>query len=279
VATTHTAHERAHERDTRATRTAAILGELDRTVGPERREQLLGDLVEANMCVARSIAARYRNRGISDDDLEQVAYLALVRSARAYDHTSGHDFLSYVVPSIRGEVRRYFRDQGWMVRPRRRVQEIQSVLERTESDLQHSLGRPPEPEELATELGASVPEVREALAATGCFFPVSLDQVTSTETTSIGDQLGAPDRDLAVIEARLVLAPLVQELSARERRILELRFFRDCTQQEIAEDIGVTQMQVSRLLTRIMADLRKGLEGTTEPRETAGGSRDGAAVR
>jgi len=238
------------------------LDELDRTACLERRERLFGELVEVNMCVARSIAARYRNRGISEDDLVQVAYLALVRSARSYDHSSGHNFLSYVVPSIRGEVRRYFRDQGWMVRPPRRVQEIQSVLERTESDLQHSLGRAPEAEELASEMGASVPEVREALAASGCFSPASLDQVTSTETTAIGDQLGAPDSDLEVIEARLMLAPLVGSLSARERRILELRFFRDWTQQEIADDIGVTQMQVSRLLSGLMARLRRQLEAT-----------------
>jgi RNA polymerase sigma-B factor len=260
VATTHPADSRAPERDSRARRTADLLDELDRTSCPERREQLFGDLVEVNMCVARSIAARYRNRGISDDDLEQVAYLALVRSARSYEHSSGHNFLSYVVPSIRGEVRRHFRDQGWMVRPPRRVQEIQSGLERTESHLQNSLGRAPDAEELASEMGASVSEVREALAATGCFSPVSLDQVTSTETTSLGDQLGAPDRALEVLEARLVVAPLVRSLDARERRILELRYFHDCTQQEIADDIGVTQMQVSRLLTGLMTRLRRELE-------------------
>jgi RNA polymerase sigma-B factor len=260
VATTHPAHARAQARNSRARRTAGILEELDRTTCPEHREQLFAELVEVNMGVARSIAARYRNRGISDDDLVQVAYLALVRSARGYDHASGHDFLSYVVPSIRGEVRRHFRDLGWMVRPPRRVQEIQTILERTESDLHNSLGRAPEPEELAKEMGASVLEVREALTATGCFSPVSLDQVTSTETTSMGDQMGAPDRDLDVIEARLVLAPLVRELNARERRILELRFFRDCTQQEIADDIGVTQMQVSRLLSGLMARMRSRLE-------------------
>ncbi len=211
------------------------------------------------MGVARSIALRYRNRGIGDDDLVQVAYLALVRSARAYDHSTGHDFMSYVVPSIRGEVRRHFRDLGWMVRPPRRVQEIQSGLERTESHLQASLGRAPEPEELATEMGVTLAEIREALAATACFSPVSLDQVTGSETTR-GDRLGAPDRELDVVEARLTLAPLVQGLDARERRILELRFFRDCTQQEIADEIGVTQMQVSRLLSGLMARMRRRLE-------------------
>jgi RNA polymerase sigma-B factor len=264
VATSQPARSRAREQNNRACDTAGILDELDRTTSPERRQQLFEELVRVNMGVARSIAARYRNRGIGQDDLVQVAYLALVRAARSYDHASGHDFLSYVVPSIRGEVRRYFRDLGWMVRPPRRVQEIQGVLERTQSDLHNTLGRPPEPEELASVMGASVAEVREALAATGCFTPASLDQMTSTETTSLGDQLGAPERGQDAIEARLVLAPLVRSLNDRERRILELRFFRDCTQQEIADDIGVTQMQVSRLLSGLMTRMRRQLEATDD---------------
>jgi len=260
VATTRSTHSTAHERNSRAARTADILDELDRTACPDRREQLFDELVEVNIGVARSIAGRYRNRGISDDDLVQVACLALVRSARSYDHSTGHDFLSYVVPSVRGELRRHFRDQGWMIRPPRRVQEIQSALERAESDLQATLGRTPGLEELAAEMCVSVAEVREALSATGCFSPVSLDQVTSTDAATIGDQLGAPDRELKALEARLVLAPLLRGLDARERRILELRFCRDWTQQEIANDIGVTQMQVSRLLSGLMARLRTRLE-------------------
>jgi RNA polymerase sigma-B factor len=260
VATNRSTHSSADERTSRAACTADILDELDRTACPDRREQLFGQLVEVNMGVARSVAGRYRNRGISDDDLVAVAYLALVRSTRSYDHSTGHDFLSYVVPSIRGELRRHFRDHGWMVRPPRRVQEIQSALERAESDLQATLGRAPGLDELAAEMCVSVPEVREALAATGCFSPVSLDQVTSTDAATVGDLMGSPDRELNALEARLVLAPLLRELDARERRILELRFFRDCTQQEIADDIGVTQMQVSRLLSGLMVRLRTRLE-------------------
>jgi len=251
---------RAHERADRARRTDDILDELDHTESEEARDQLFEALVRANMGVARSIAARYRNRGISDDDLEQVAYLALVRAARAYDHSRGHDFMSFCVPSIRGEVRRHFRDLGWMVRPPRRVQELQSRLERTESDLQHRLGRAPRTDEIAHDLDAPVSDVEEALATVGCFSPVSLDQPTSTETTSIADQLGSVDSGLAAVEARVMLAPAVRGLDRRERRILELRFFHGCTQQEIADDIGVTQMQVSRLLSGLMQRLRAQLE-------------------
>jgi RNA polymerase sigma-B factor len=254
------AHPRARERASRARRTAEILHELDRTTCPQTRHDLLDALVEVNMGVAQSIAARYRNRGINDEDLEQVAYLALVRAARAYDHASGYDFLSFCVPSIRGEVRRYFRDLGWMVRPPRRIQELQGALERSQSDLRHALGRTPKPEELAEDLEAPVADVLEALAVTACFAPVSLDQATSIETTSLADLLGENDHAVEILEARLLLAPLVRRLGDRERRILELRFFRGCTQQEIAEDIGVTQMQVSRLLSGLMRRLRQQLE-------------------
>jgi len=260
VVATPPALTRAHERADRARRTDDLLDQLDHTTDDQTREELFEDLVRTNMGVARSIAARYRNRGISDDDLEQVAYLALVRAARAYDHSRGHDFMSFCVPSIRGEVRRHFRDLGWMVRPPRRVQELQSRLERSESDLQHHLGRAPKTDELARELDAPVSDVEEALATVGCFTPVSLDQPTSTETTSIADQIGSPDASLDAVEARVMLAPVVRRLDHRERRILELRFFHCCTQQEIADDIGVTQMQVSRLLSGLMARLRTQLE-------------------
>jgi RNA polymerase sigma-B factor len=257
---THHPDSCAPERAGRARRTEEILDDLAGVTSEERRQELLDALVCVNMGVARSVAARYRNRGISEEDLEQVAYLALVRAARSFDGSRGHDFLSYAVPSIRGEVRRYFRDLGWAVRPPRRVQEIQSRLERIESDLQHRLGRAPTAKELAAALGATEAEVWDALAATGCFTPASLDLVTRIETTTIGDQLGVLEHGTDAVDARQVLAPLVRRLDDRERRILGLRFFRDCTQQEIAEDIGVTQMQVSRLLSGLMARLRHQLE-------------------
>jgi len=248
------------ERLSRARRTDDILDQLDDNPSPERREELLDELVCVNMGVARAVAARYRDRGIRGDDLEQVAYLALVRVARTYDHASGHDFLSYAVPSIRGEVRRHFRDQGWMVRPPRRVQEMQTRMTMTESALGSELGHPPSASELATELGEPLADVQEALAANGCFSPTSLDQATGAETTSIGDQIGHVDEGLAAAEARAVLAPVVRRLNDRERRIIELRFFHDLTQQQIADELGLTQMQVSRLLTGLMARMREQLE-------------------
>jgi RNA polymerase sigma-B factor len=169
------------------------------------------------------------------------------------------------------------------VRPPRRIQELQARITAADAELSQSLGRSPRPSEVAAHLDESLEDVNEALATVGCFTPSSLDRPAGENgTMAISDLLGGEDAAQGAVEARAMLAPVVRRLSDRDRRILLLRFFRGWTQQEIAEDIGVTQMQVSRLLTRIMADLRKGLEGSTEsrdPHEIAGGSRDAAAVR
>ncbi len=212
------------------------------------------------MPVADSVVARYRSRGIATEDLQQVAYLALTKAARRFDPDAGHDFLSFCVPTIRGEVRRYFRDKGWMVRPPRRIQELQQRLTRARADLNTSLGRPPTPDELAEHLEETPADIREALDGQGCFSPTSLDRPVSDESGStLGELIGHHDDQQAAAEARVALAPVVRRLSRRDRHIIELRFFEGLTQREIADDIGVTQMQVSRLLTRIFRDLREEL--------------------
>ena len=238
-----------------------MLARINSARDESERERLTEELIRLNMPVARSIAVRYRRRGIPDDDLEQVAYLALVRVAHAYDHSSGNDFLSYAVPCIRGEVRRHFRDVGWMVRPPRRVQELQSRIASAESRLSSELGHPPTVDELAEELDASPEDLVEALAANGCFTPTSLDQVVHEDASdTLGDQLGSEESGIAAAEARVVLAPALRRLGERDRTIVRMRFFGQRTQQEIAEEIGVTQMQVSRLLSRIFKDLREDVE-------------------
>jgi len=252
-------HARERERADRARRTKTLVEEAA-AASDQEREAILEELVRTNMGVARSVATRYRHRGVPLEDLEQVAYLALVRVAHTYDPSRGNDFMSYAVPSIRGEVRRYFRDQCWMIRPPRRVQEMQGKLAATESELSTDLGHPPSAAELANEMDEPVSDVEEALSANGCFSPTSLDQPTSTEASSIGDQMGEPEAGISAAEARVVLAPVVRRLTPRERKILEMRFFADRTQREIGEEIGVTQMQVSRLLSGLLARLREELE-------------------
>jgi RNA polymerase sigma-B factor len=246
----------------RSERTNELLAAA-RTAEPAERQRLLDEVVTANMTVATAIAARYRTRGIASEDLQQVAYLALVKAAHGYDPEVGNEFLSYAVPTIRGEIKRHFRDLGWMVRPPRRIQELQARITVADAELSQSLGRSPRPSEIAAFLDELPDDVNEALATVGCFTPSSLDRPAGENgTMSISDLLGDEDAAQGAVEARAMLAPVVSRLSDRDRRILLLRFFRGWTQQEIAEDIGVTQMQVSRLLTRIMSDLRRGLQGS-----------------
>jgi RNA polymerase sigma-B factor len=261
-------------RDARGVRTAELVEELRTCQDETTAQRLREDLIACNMPVAHAIAARYRNRGIAQEDLEQVAYLALTKAARRFDAGAGHAFLSFCVPTVRGEVRRYFRDQGWMVRPPRRMQELQQRLGAAQSDLALKLGRPPTPNELATELEEELDGVLEALDGQGCFSPASLDRRVGEDGGGVplGDLLGDEDEGTSRAEARVVLAPVVRRLGQRDQRILRMRFFDGLTQREIAEDIGVTQMQVSRLLSRIFRDLRHDLGGTLEaPEDPAGG--------
>jgi RNA polymerase sigma-B factor len=255
----------ALSRERRREHTARALTAARRTRCPERRSRLLEYAVRINMEVARSVAGRFRHRGIDEDDLLQVAYAALTRAARDFDPGLHKDFLSYAVPTIRGEVKKHFRDLGWTVRPPRKVQETQARIVRVEGVLAQRLGRSPRPSEFAAELDLDLDEVIEAMSADGCFAPASLDRTLSgidgDGSATVGDLLGDEDAAHDAAEARVTLAPVVRRLKERDRRILYMRFVEQRTQQEIADDIGVTQMQVSRLLTRILRDLRVGLDG------------------
>jgi RNA polymerase sigma-B factor len=243
----------------RARRTDAIVSDLRDVRRKADAHELTRQLIETNAAVARSMASRYRNRGIDLDDLEQVALLGLTKAAQRFDPAAGHDFLSFAVPTIRGELRRHFRDSGWMVRPPRRVQDLQTRIAGAQEELERRLGRSPRPTELAAHLGEQTSDVVEALAADGCFTPTSLDAPVADGSSSLGDLLGGEDRALAQTEAKVMLDPLMRGLTARDRRILQLRYYQEQTQQEIADSVGLTQAQVSRVLTRILADMRAGL--------------------
>ncbi|WP_027860868.1 sigma-70 family RNA polymerase sigma factor [Marmoricola sp. URHB0036] len=263
--TPHDTH-RADERYGRTERTRELVARLAYCVDDDERHELTNELAAVNMPVADSVVSRYRSRGVATEDLQQVAYLALTKAARRFDPEAGHDFLSFCVPTIRGEVRRYFRDKGWMVRPPRRIQELQARLSQAQRDLAITLGRPATVDELSEHLDEQPADVREALDGHGCFTPTSLDKPVGEEQgASLGELIGDEDRDQSAAEARVVLAPVVRRLSERDRRILELRFFEGLTQREIAEDLGVTQMQVSRLLTRIFRDIRQDLGSVGDP--------------
>jgi RNA polymerase sigma-B factor len=232
----------------------------------DQREELLADVVILNAEVAEAVAARYRNRGVPDDDLCQAAYEGLVKAVNRFDPSLKHDLLSYAVPTIRGEVQRYFRDNGWTVRPPRRLQDLQWRLHRAIEELSQELGREPRTTELIERLGIDEDELGEALQAYGSFAPASLDQpVGDSQTATRGDLIPDERDERSASEARMVLGPVVRALPERDRRILYLRFCEDLTQEEIGAELGVTQMQVSRLLTRIFRDLRRELTAGVPP--------------
>jgi RNA polymerase sigma-B factor len=256
--------------ETRSETTARLFAErqaLD-PEAPDRhysRGDLEDELVRLNMPLARDLSRRFRGRGIADEDLEQVAYVGLVKAVHGFDPTQGNPFASYAVPTIRGEIRRHFRDLGWAVRPPRSIQETQQKISGCEADLYQELGRAPRPSEIAAHLGMELEQVIDALGASGCFAPTSLDTPISGEEgeESIGQRIGDTDEGFDLAEARATLAPLLAKLSRREQLIVEMRFFRGCTQAEIGAEIGVSQMQVSRLLTRLVARMRGELTETT----------------
>jgi RNA polymerase sigma-B factor len=224
---------------------------------PVERKRLQDEVVVLHMGLARAIAARYRGRGIADEDLTQAASMALLKAARNFDPSLGVEFLSYAVVTMKGEVKRQFRDYGWMVRPPRPIQKLQADVSRAQSDLTHELGRSPRVKEVAEHLGVPEEEVVEALSADGCYTPTSLDTPVGADGAGVLGEL-LPDENTAMgeAEARIMLTPAVRSLPEREREILYFRFFKQQTQAQIAAEIGVTQMQVSRILARVLTQLR-----------------------
>jgi RNA polymerase sigma-B factor len=242
----------------RAHRTHELFLLLDHTSDDEERARLREEVVTLNLSVADGIASRYAGRGVPQDDLEQVARLALVRVVRDFRLDRECDFLAYAVPSIRGALKRHFRDSGWTVRPPRRVQEAQLLMNATRPELVQRLGREPTVPEMARAIGVHEETVIEALAVDSCYSPDSLDRPMDPDggSVTLGGCIGHEDPEFALSEHRTVLGPLIKGLSERDRRVLELRFVEGLTQTEVGRAIGVSQMQVSRILSRILGDLR-----------------------
>jgi len=238
----------------RAARTEHLLKAASNACAEDRAD-LLEQVIEANMRVAAQLASRYAQRGVSIEDLQQVAYLALVKAVQRYTYGPDRNFLSYAVPTIRGELRRYFRDLGWTVRPSLGLQETQARIRASEDELCQKLGRPPRPSEIAQHLGLDLEIVIEALSANGLFQPSSLD-AGPTAGATLAANLVVEETGFSAVEARAALAPILARVSDRERTLLEMRFWQGATQTEIGAALGVTQMQVSRLLSKLMERLR-----------------------
>jgi RNA polymerase sigma-B factor len=229
--------------------------------GDARRARLRDELVRGHLPVAQHIARRFSRRGEPEEDLEQVATLGLINAVDRYDPARGTDFLSYAVPTITGEVRRHFRDQAWSMRVPRRLKDLNVTLSSAMSQMSQTLGRAPTAAELATHLDLPKEDVLEALEASNAYRSGSLDEmlVDDPDSGTVSDLLGEADAALDKVEYQQSLAPLLAQLAPRERTIIMLRFFKNMTQSQIATEVGISQMHVSRLLAKTLAQLREGL--------------------
>lgn len=226
-------------------------------VSPELEKQAIHDqVIEMNLGLARSLAARYAGKGPEFDDLLQVAAMGLVKAVQRYDVDKGH-FASYAVPTILGELKRYFRDRAWMVRPPRRLQELQSVISSASSELSQSVQGSIDAGILADYIGADSQDIREALSASGCYAPSSLDDDSTAGKLSASHAVSMEEPGYEIAEQIATVSEHCRSLSPQDRRLLALRYFDDKTQQEIATEVGMSQMQVSRHLKRILSFLRE----------------------
>ncbi|WP_225834933.1 RNA polymerase sigma factor SigF [Streptomyces sp. NK08204] len=228
--------------------------------GSPEYAELRNQLVRMHLPLVEHLARRFRNRGEPLDDLTQVATIGLIKSVDRFDPERGVEFSTYATPTVVGEIKRHFRDKGWAVRVPRRLQELRLALTTATAELSQQHGRSPTVHELAEKLAISEEEVLEGLESANAYSTLSLDVPdTDDESPAVADTLGAEDEALEGVEYRESLKPLLEDLPPREKRILLLRFFGNMTQSQIAQEVGISQMHVSRLLARTLAQLREKL--------------------
>ena len=226
-----------------------------------RRQRIRDELVTMHLPLVRHLARRFNNRGEPLEDLIQVATVGLINSVDRFDPERGADFLSYAVPTVVGEIKRHFRDHGWAVRVPRRLKELHLSLTAATAELSQRNGRAPNATELAAYLGLSREEVLEGLEAANAYRSSSLDDPVrgDGEMPSLAETIGDEDAALEHVEFRESLQPLLAQVAPRERKILILRFFGNLTQSQIADQMGISQMHVSRLLSQTLVKLRERL--------------------
>jgi len=226
-----------------------------------RAGEIRDELVTLHLPLAEHLARRFRNRGEPYDDLLQVGTIGLIKSVDRFDPGRRVEFSTYATPTIVGEIKRHFRDKGWAIRVPRRLQELRSELAVASSDLTQVLGRSPTIAELAELVGVSDEQVLEGMESANAYSTLSLDAADSSAEGKLSmiDAIGEDDEALDGVDNRESIRPLLAQLDPREKHILTLRFFRGMTQSQIATEIGVSQMHVSRLLNRTLAQLRESL--------------------
>ncbi|ARF79582.1 RNA polymerase sigma factor SigF [Kitasatospora aureofaciens] len=229
--------------------------------GSEEHTYVRDTLIELNLPLVRYASARFRSRNEPMEDIVQVGTIGLIKAIDRFDPERGVEFPTFAMPTVVGEIKRFFRDTSWSVRVPRRLQELRLALTKAGDDLSQRLDRSPTVAELAACLGVSEEDVVEGLAVGNAYTASSLDSSPGEEDSEgpLADRLGYEDLALEGVEYRESLKPLLAKLPPRERRIIMLRFFGNLTQSQIGEEIGISQMHVSRLLTRTLTQLREGL--------------------
>jgi RNA polymerase sigma-B factor len=257
VASSH--HDPVHKSGSESgLQTVELFDALEHARNERTRQEICDELIIRTLPIADRLASHYKYRGVAIDDLQQVARAALVQAMRRFRGGGESAFLAFAIPSIRGELKRHFRDRGWTVRPPRRVQEARLAIVNAHDQLIQELGHEPSVSELAIATGFDEDTIREAQGVGHCYQPDSFDRPfdDSDGARSFGDSKGEVDPGFEQAEARVAIGPLLDQLAPRDRKLIMLRFFEGLTQRETGRQIGISQMQVSRVESRILNELR-----------------------
>jgi RNA polymerase sigma-B factor len=230
--------------------------------GDPARARVRDRAIEAWLPLARHLARRYHGRGEPSDDLLQTATVGLIKAVDRFDPERGIEFAGFAIPTVLGEIKRHFRDRTWSIRVPRRLQELRQAISKANNTLNHTLGRSPTVPDIAAHLGITEEEVLEGLEGARAYSATSLSTPVGSDGSGLelGDTLGGDDHELGLVDLRLALGPALARLDSREQKIISLRFYGNQTQSAIAEELGVSQMHVSRLLSRALLKLRTSMD-------------------
>lgn len=233
--------------------------ELFRLYKEKGDEEARDQLIVSHLNLVRFLASKFKNRGEPLDDLVQVGTIGLIKAIDRFDPERGLEFTTYATPTILGEIKRHFRDKGWSIRVPRRLQELSAKVNQATDELTVELQRSPSVEEIAAKLGVSAEEILEAMESSGAYTSVSLEAGGTSEddeAPALIDRLGSVDEDLDASDDRMVIDDAIRDFSPREQEIVRMRFIDGLTQVEIAKRLGVSQVQVSRLLRRTLRKIQ-----------------------
>ena len=237
--------------------------ELFRLYKEEGDEEAREQLIVSHLNLVRFLASKFKNRGEPIEDLMQVGTIGLIKAIDRFDPARGLEFTTFATPTIMGEIKRHFRDKGWSVRVPRRLQELSAKVNQTTDDLTRELQRPPSVAEVAERLGASVDEVLEAMESSSAYSSVPLEgagQNADDDAPSVIDHYATEDDDLAASDDRIVIEDAMSEFTPREQEIVNMRFQQGMTQVEIAQKLGISQVQVSRMLRKVLKQVQEKLD-------------------